>query len=141
MARRSSQFLVTPTDSLDKSDLQSEFSQAMMTTSTGSDQLGLHSDNTGLHTLSDNTDLQTLSIDMQERQQLKGQDRVVGSITVPGLTEQLSQVEQLVAKLMCVKMVNGNTNSNLELETLDLEDKEVTSNIIQVGHVSHCICA
>jgi len=129
MARRSSQFLVTPTDSLDKGDLLSEFSKAMMTTSTGSDQLGLHSDNTSLH---------TLATAIQERQQLEGQGRAVGNITVPGLTEQLSQIEQLVAKLMCVNMArsqenmaNGNINSNLELETLDLEDKEVTRNIIQ----------
>jgi len=128
-ARRSSQFLVTPTESLDKGDLLSEFSRAMMTTSTGSDQLGLLSDNTSLH---------TLATTIQERQQLEGQGRSVGTITVPGLTEQISQVEQLVAKVMCVNMArsqenmaNGNANTNLELETLDLEDKEVTRSIIQ----------
>ena len=129
-ARRSSQFLVTPTESFDKGDLLSEFSRAMMTTSTGSDQLGLHSDNTSL---------QSLATTIQERQQLEGQGRSVGNITVPGLTEQLSQVEQLVAKLMCVNMArshenlnNGNTNTNLELEDLDLENKDVTRSIIQV---------
>lgn len=128
-ARRSSQFLVTPTESLDKGDLLSEFSRAMMTTSTGSDQLGLLSDNSSLH---------TLATTIQERQQLEGQGRSVGNITVPGLTEQLSQVEQLVAKLMCVNMArsqenltNGNTNTNLELEDLDLENKDVTRSIIQ----------
>jgi len=128
-ARRSSQFLVTPTESFDKGDLLSEFSRAMMTTSTGSDQLGLHSDNTSL---------QSLATTIQERQQLEGQGRSVGNITVPGLTEQLSQVEQLVAKLMCVNMArshenlnNGNTNTNLELEDLDLENKDVTRSIIQ----------
>eukprot|EP00092_Neocalanus_flemingeri_P032623 GFUD01035484.1.p1 GENE.GFUD01035484.1~~GFUD01035484.1.p1 ORF type:complete len:1136 (+),score=438.78 GFUD01035484.1:195-3602(+) len=128
-ARRSSQFLVTPTESLDKGDLLSEFSRAMMTTSTGSDQLGMHSEMTSLH---------TLATVIQERQQLEGQGRSVGNITVPGLTEQLCQVENLVAKLMCVNMVrsqenvtNGNTNTNLELETLDLEDKEVTRSLIQ----------
>jgi len=129
-ARRSSQFLVTPTESFDKGELVSEFSRAMMTTSTGSDQLGLLSDNTSLH---------NLATTIQERQQLEGQGRSVGNITVPGLTEQLSQVEQLVAKLMCVNMArsqeenlnNGNSNSNLELENLDLENKDVTRSIIQ----------
>jgi len=128
-ARRSSQFLVTPTESFDKGELLSEFSRAMMTTSTGSDQLGLLSDNTSLH---------NLATTIQERQQLEGQGRSVGNITVPGLTEQLSQVEQLVAKLMCVNMArsqenlnNGNSNTNLELENLDLENKDVTRSIIQ----------
>lgn len=100
-----------------------------MTTSTGSDQLGLLSDNTSLH---------NLATTIQERQQLEGQGRSVGNITVPGLTEQLSQVEQLVAKLMCVNMArsqenlnNGNSNTNLELENLDLENKDVTRSIIQ----------
>jgi len=128
-ARRSSQFLVTPTESFDKGELLSEFSRAMMTTSTGSDQLGLLSDNTSLH---------NLATTIQERQQLEGQGRSVGNITVPGLTEQLSQVEQLVAKLMCVNMArsqenlnNGNSSTNLELENLDLENKDVTRSIIQ----------
>ena len=39
MARRSSQFLITPTENLDKTDIMSEFSRAMMTTSTGSDSM------------------------------------------------------------------------------------------------------
>jgi len=107
----------------------------MMTTSTGSDQLGLLSDNTSLH---------NLATTIQERQHLEGQGRSVGNITVPGLTEQLSQVEQLVAKLMCVNMArsqenlnngnsnsNSNSNTNLELENLDLENKDVTRSIIQ----------
>ena len=134
-ARRSSQFLVTPTESFDKGELLSEFSRAMMTTSTGSDQLGLLSDNTSLH---------NLATTIQERQHLEGQGRSDGNITVPGLTEQLSQVEQLVAKLMCVNMArsqenlnngnsNTNSNTNLELENLDLENKDVTRSIIQVG--------
>ena len=134
-ARRSSQFLVTPTESFDKGELLSEFSRAMMTTSTGSDQLGLLSDNTSLH---------NLATTIQERQHLEGQGRSDGNITVPGLTEQLSQVEQLVAKLMCVNMArsqenlnngnsNSNSNTNLELENLDLENKDVTRSIIQVG--------
>ena len=37
LARRSSQFLVTPTENL---DIVSEFSKAMMSASTGSDNLG-----------------------------------------------------------------------------------------------------
>ena len=134
-ARRSSQFLVTPTESFDKGELLSEFSRAMMTTSTGSDQLGLLSDNTSLH---------NLATTIQERQHLEGQGRSDGNITVPGLTEQLSQVEQLVAKLVCVNMArsqenlnngnsNSNSNTNLELENLDLENKDVTRSIIQVG--------
>jgi len=130
-ARRSSQFLVTPTESFDKGELLSEFSRAMMTTSTGSDQLGLLSDNTSLH---------NLATTIQERQHLEGQGRSDGNITVPGLTEQLSQVEQLVAKLVCVNMArsqenlnngNSNSNTNLELENLDLENKDVTRSIIQ----------
>ena len=79
---KSSQFLVTPTKSLVEGDLLSEFSRAMMTTSTSSDQLGLLSDNTSLHTLTN----------IQERQQLEG------------LTEQISQVEQLVAKVIFANM-------------------------------------
>ena len=55
-----------------------------MTTSTGSDQLGLLSDNSYLH---------THATTIQERLQLEGQSRSVGNITMPGLTKQLSQVE------------------------------------------------
>ena len=47
-----------------------------MTTSTGSDQLGLLSDNSYLHTHATTI-----------------QSRSVGNITMPGLTKQLSQVE------------------------------------------------
>jgi hypothetical protein len=63
-----------------------------MTPSTGSDQLGLLSDNIqySLHTLA--TTIQ------EERQMLEGQARSVWNITVSGLTEQLSQVEQLNEK-------------------------------------------
>ena len=39
LARRSSQFLITPTENLDKSEILSDFSRAMMTTSTGSDSM------------------------------------------------------------------------------------------------------
>ena len=56
----------------------------MMTTSTGSDQLRLLSDNSFLHTHATN---------IQSRQQMAGQGRSVGNITVPSHTEQLSQVE------------------------------------------------
>ena len=124
-------FLVTPKESFDMGHLPSEFSRAMMTTSTGSEQLGLLSDS--------RTCRQSLVTTMQETQQLKGQGRSLGNITVPGLTEHLSQVEQHVAKLMCVNMArsqenlnNGNTNTNLELKDLDLENKDVTRSIIRV---------
>ena len=128
-ARRSSQFLVTPTESLDKGDILSEFSRAMMTTSTGSEQLGMQSDNGSLS---------TLASAIAERQQLEG-GKTGNQVAVPGLAEQLNMVEQLVARLICNNMVrsqenieNGNSNSNLELENLDLENKEVTRSIIQV---------
>ena len=97
---------------------------------TGSDQLELLSGNTSLH---------TLEFTIQKRQQLEGQCRSAGTITMPGLTEQISQVEQLMANVMCVNMVgsqenipndNVNTNTNFDLETLDLE---VTWSIIQVS--------
>ena len=39
LARRSSQFLITPTENVDKTEILSEFSRAMMTTSTGSDTM------------------------------------------------------------------------------------------------------
>ena len=39
LARRSSQFLITPTENFDKSEILSEFSRAMMSTSTGSDTM------------------------------------------------------------------------------------------------------
>ena len=63
-----------------------------MTPSTGSYQLGLLSDNIqySLHTLA--TTIQ------EERHKLDGQARSVWNITVSGLTEQLSQVEQLNEK-------------------------------------------
>ena len=39
LARRPSQFLITPTENIDKTEILSEFSRAMMTTSTGSDTM------------------------------------------------------------------------------------------------------
>ena len=39
LARRSSQFLITPTVDLDKAEMMSDFSKAMMATSTGSDSM------------------------------------------------------------------------------------------------------
>ena len=39
LARRSSQFLITPTENIDKTEILSEFSRAMMSTSTGSDTM------------------------------------------------------------------------------------------------------
>ena len=77
-ARSSSQILVTPAESFDK-ELKVRVQRAKVTTSTGSDQLGLLSDNTSLHSLA-NT--------IKARQQLADQGR-------SGLIEQLSQVEQL----------------------------------------------
>ena len=74
---------------------------------------------------------------VQERQQLEGQGRSAGTITRTGLTEQISQVEQMMDNVICVNMVgsqenmsNANVNTNMDLETLDLE---VTWRIIQVS--------
>ena len=39
LARRSSQFLITPTENIDRTEMMSEFSRALMATSTGSDTM------------------------------------------------------------------------------------------------------
>ena len=39
LARRSSQFLITPTENIDRGEMMSEFSRALMATSTGSDTM------------------------------------------------------------------------------------------------------
>ena len=56
------------------------------------------------------------------------------NITLPGLAVQLSQVEQLVGKMMCVNsqenLING-INTKFDLEVLDLKKDEMRS-IIQV---------
>jgi len=109
MARRSSQFLITPTENYDKSEILSEFSRAMMTTSTGSDtMLALMTASTGSE-----------GLDGGPRQ-------------LPGLTEQVANIEALVSRLVRShqeNIINGNTaelqeTSRLaELET-ELGEKE-----------------
>lgn len=106
LARRSSQFLITPTENLDKTEMLSEFSKAMMCTSTGSDSMrAAMTASTG----SDQLGLDTCT----------GQI----SVSVPGLTEQISNIEDLLGKLVIknedmVKsqhenVINGNIESDV----------------------------
>ena len=84
-ARQSSQFLIAPTDSLDKTDIMSEFSKALIVvTSTGSEYQGT---------------LSSLASAITERQQVEA-GVVVGSITVPSLVEQINQVDCFLARLV-----------------------------------------
>jgi len=106
LARRSSQFLITPTENLDKTEMLSEFSKAMMSTSTGSDSMR------AVMTASTGSD--QLGLDTNTGQI---------SVTVPGLTEQISNIEDLLGKLVIknedmVKsqhenVINGNTESDV----------------------------
>ena len=75
--------------------------QAMMATHTGIDQQGLIKHNSSFHLLATN---------IQESQLLECKGRFMGNITVPGLKEQLSQVEQLGTKLMCLSMARSKEN-------------------------------
>ena len=98
MARRSSQFLITPTENLEKADLLSEFSRAMMSTSTGSDTMRA---------------LMTASTGSE------GLEGAPVNSHLPGLTEQINYIESLVTRLVTrneemvrsqqENIINGNT--------------------------------
>ena len=114
MARRSSQFLITPTENLEKSDLLSEFSRAMMSTSTGSDTMYVVTDNL-LSCLTSHCRraLMTASTGSE------GLEGAPVNSHLPGLTEQINYIESLVTRLVTrneemvrsqqENIINGNT--------------------------------
>ena len=109
-ARRNSQFLVTPTEGgLEREELLSDFGRAMMVTSTGSEGLCEPS-------------LSSLASAIQCREELEGEDRERVAGAVPGLVEQLGQVDSLLARLVAgvqaqgarsqENLVNGNSSTS-----------------------------
>ena len=115
LVRRSSQFLITPSTDMDKTELLSEFSRAMMTTSTGSGDMK-----------------QLLSSSCDQLEAAGG--------AVPGLTEQINNIEELVARLAQARtqeeadlkksqheenVMNGNTETETETQLREvISDKE-----------------
>merc|ERR1719391_117644 len=124
-ARRSSQFLVTPTEGLmDREELLSEFGKAMMVTSTGSEGLAEPS-------------LSSLASAIQSREEAEtvshGETPPPAPPGVPGLVEQLGQVDALLAKLVASvqantarreeNIVNGNQESEIETRLREMESQ------------------
>merc|ERR1719400_27729 len=121
-ARRSSQFLVTPTEGLlDREELLSEFGKAMMVTSTGSEGFAEPS-------------LSSLASAIQTREEAEvssGGTPPTSAPGVPGLVEQLGQVDALLAKLVASiqatsakrdeNIANGNQESDVEGRLRELE--------------------
>ena len=116
LQRRSSQFLITPSDNIDKEDIVSDFSRAMMAASTGSDSMRM------MMSASSGSDQLMMNGD---------------AASVPGLTEQIANIEDLVGKLVIKSqeieqsqqenMINGNTgeDSKESLEKMRQEMQEV----------------
>ena len=116
LQRRSSQFLITPSDNMDKEDIVSDFSRAMMAASTGSDSMRM------MMSASSGSDQLMMNGD---------------AASVPGLTEQIANIEDLVGKLVIKSqeieqsqqenMINGNTgeDSKESLEKMRQEMQEV----------------
>jgi hypothetical protein len=97
-ARRNSQFLVTPTEGgMDREELLSEFGRAMMVTSTGSDGLA---------------DLAS-AIQVREEAEAAGLPRP-GETAVPGLADQLGQVDVLLARLVASAQASAQARSSHE---------------------------
>merc|ERR1719391_708818 len=124
-ARRSSQFLVTPTEGLmDREELLSEFGKAMMVTSTGSEGFAEPS-------------LSSLASAIQSREEAEtvsnGETPPPAPPGVPGLVEQLGQVDALLAKLVASvqantarreeNIVNGNQESEIETRLREMESQ------------------
>jgi len=121
-ARRSSQFLVTPTEGLlDREELLSEFGKAMMVTSTGSEGFAEPS-------------LSSLASAIQTREEAEVSSGGVPPTSapgVPGLVEQLGQVDALLAKLVASiqatsakrdeNIANGNQESDVEGRLREME--------------------
>ena len=80
-ARRSSQFLVTPTEALGREELLGEFGRAMMVTSTGSEGLA------------EPTTLTSLASAIQCREAAEGREGEAGAHQGAGLVDQLAQVD------------------------------------------------
>jgi len=151
-ARRSSQFLVTPTENL---DVLSEFSKAMMTASTGSDNIG-----------DIGTSISSLATAIAERK-LSEANAQNGAMIVPSLADQINQVSLMLSKLMpntsnsltngsngmingsnninnirtsnsnlgsnnsLHSRPNGNTDTAFDVENIDLANMDITRQIIQ----------
>ena len=126
LARRSSQFLITPTENIDKTEILSEFSRAMMSTSTGSDTMFVSQHFSNIF----HKNISSLSA---------GSDPVESGASgqVPGLTEQINHIESLVTRLVTrteelartqqENIINGNAVEEVarvdQLET-ELGEKE-----------------
>jgi len=119
LARRSSQFLITPTENIDRSEMMSEFSRALMATSTGSDTMRM------MMTVSSGSDI------------MGGDGLMEASVGggVPGLAEQIGHIEELVTRLVTrteeaarsqqENIINGNTEEGeLSLLREAVSDKE-----------------
>ena len=92
--RRSSQFLVTPTDPV--LDICSEFSRAMMSTSTGSDSLLNGADHTRPINSDSLTTLATAIVDRKNSED--GANRTGALLTVPTLADQINQADALLVR-------------------------------------------
>lgn len=80
-ARRSSQFLVTPTEALGREEMLGEFGRAMMVTSTGSEGLA------------EPATLTSLASAIQSREAAEGREGEGGAHQGAGLVDQLAQVK------------------------------------------------
>jgi len=141
MPRRSSQFLVTPTENL---DFLTEFSKAIMSASTGSETMG-----DGVNSLSN---LATAIAD-RKHTQTESTSTQGGLVGVPSLADQIDQVDILLTRLISTKELSSSThqpNDNLpdiangnngvvnndfidvaeDLENIDLGNIDITRNII-----------
>lgn len=135
--RRSSQFLVTPTEQV--LDIGSEFSKAMMTTSAGSDMFAkaMMSTSTGsdvfakaMMTTSTGSDsifnsngdlgkgsdsLTSLATAILDRKNSEAGANVASSVmNVPSLADQINQADALLARYIAINSLNLNSKKNME---------------------------
>ena len=108
------------------SGITSLVSQSQISTNLSMSGMVTHSISVFFSGTTGNDHLWLLATTIQEGQKLGVQGRSVKTINVPGLTEQISQLEQLLAKVTCVYMTRN-------LDIYDLADKEVILSIIQVS--------
>ncbi|XP_023330721.1 early endosome antigen 1 [Eurytemora carolleeae] len=105
--RRSSQFLVTPTENL---DTLSDFSRAMMSASTGSDTLG---DN--------GTSISSLALAIADRKHSESHGQI-GAEHVPSLADQVYQLDLVISKILSTQQQSSTTHQEIPRPNLNLEE-------------------
>jgi len=147
--RRSSQFLVTPTEQI--LDIGSEFSKAMMTTSAGSDMFNkammttssgsdmfakammatstgsdsIFNSNGDLGKGSDSlTSLATAILDRKNSE--AGANMASSVMNVPSLADQINQADALLVRYIAINTLNLNSKKNME-KSLEMSKPSVTN--------------